>query len=417
MKLGCIGDDFTGSSDLGNMLAKEGMRVTQYTGIPDGTVDDDIDAGVVALKSRTIAADDAVRLSLEALAWLQRQGCTQFFFKYCSTFDSTESGNIGPVIEALMERLDARATIACPAFPATGRSVYQGHLFVNDKLLNESGMEDHPLTPMTDADLRRWLGHQTRRAIGHVPATVVFDGASAISTAIRAEVDDGRPIVIVDAIRDADLHQIGAAVKDLKLVTGGSGIASGLPANLLEGKTRLCANAAWQGLAGPAAIIAGSASKMTRTQVERYAAENTALEIDADAVMSGDITAKRACDFAMASDVPALLYSSADPETVRAAQERHGRETIANKLEGFFAETARLLTGAGVQRLVIAGGETSGAVVEGLGLAALRIGPEIAPGVPALEAADRELVLALKSGNFGDEDFFATALDVLGGNA
>lgn len=415
MKLGCIGDDFTGSSDLANTLAKEGMRVTQFTGVPEGPADPDVDAGVVALKSRTIPAQEAVRLSLAALDWLQQQGCTQIFFKYCSTFDSTPAGNIGPVIDALMKRLRADACIVCPAFPATGRSLYQGHLFVNGALLSESGMETHPLTPMIDPDIRRWLGRQTRAAVGHVPAETVFAGSDVIRTAIRTEAEAGRPVVVVDAIRDADLREIGAAARDLKLVTGGSGVALGLPVNFLPEDARTPPDQGWQGLAGPAAIIAGSASRMTRIQVARYSADNPSLEITARMVMEGEITAGDAARFALDADRPALVYSSADPETVRAAQERYGREVIAGRLEAFFAETARRLTEGGIRRLVTAGGETSGAVVEGLGLSALRIGPEIAPGVPAIKAEDRDLVLALKSGNFGGEDFFVQALNVLEG--
>lgn len=414
MRLGCIGDDFTGSSDLANTLAREGMRVTQFTGVPDRPAKGDVDAGVVALKSRTIPAKDAVRLTLDALAWLQDQGCTQFFFKYCSTFDSTPDGNIGPVIDALMDQLEADACIVCPAFPATGRSVYQGHLFVNDTLLSESGMEAHPLTPMTDPDIRRWLARQTRRAIGHVPAATVFRGAQAIRAAIDTETAAGRGVIVVDAIRDDDLRAIGGAARGLALVTGGSGVALGLPAILLSGGTRHPPQEGWTGAPGPGAIIAGSTSRITRAQVAHYDSRSPALEITADAVMTEKITPDIAARFALEADRPALLFSSTDPDTLRAAQEQYGRETIANRLETFFAETARSLIENGVTRLVVAGGETSGAVVEGLGLGALQIGPEIAPGVPAMRAEGRTLVLALKSGNFGEEDFFSVALDVLG---
>lgn len=413
MKLGCIGDDFTGSSDLANMLAKEGMRVMQFTGTPRTPAAADIDAGVVALKSRTLPSAEAVRLSLEALDWLRDQGCTQFFFKYCSTFDSTKKGNIGPVIDALMDRLGAGSAIVCPAFPAAGRSVYQGHLFVGDALLSESGMENHPLTPMTDPDIRRWLSHQTRQGVGHVPARVVFEGPAAIADAIAAERQAGRPVIVVDAIRDADLRAIGAAAKDLALVTGGSGIALGLPANLMAAGDLTSPAAAWTGRAGPAALIAGSVSKMTRAQVARWAATRPAREITAGDVLEGRITPDAAVRFVMEAGGPALLYSSADPDTVRAAQETYGRAEVAGRIEGFFAETARQLVAAGVTRIVTAGGETSGAVVEGLGIEALRIGPEIAAGVPAVAAVGRDLVLALKSGNFGDEDFFEKALAVL----
>jgi len=416
MLLGCIGDDFTGSSDLANTLAKGGMRVTQFSGVPSGPAESGVEAGIVALKSRTIPPAEAVALSLAALDWLVDQGCRQFLFKYCSTFDSTPDGNIGPVIDALMERLGTDRTIVCPAFPATGRSIYQGHLFVGDRLLSESGMEHHPLTPMTDADLRRWLAPQTKQGVGHVAATTVFQGGLAILDAIAAEVTADRPVVVVDAIRDADLMAIGAAAKDLRLLTGGSGIALGLPDNFRAENLLASEPSTWTGSDGPAAILSGSCSTMTRTQVARYAETSPALEIVPERVMAGEQSPDGAVSWALeqTGGVP-LLYSSADPEAVKAAQRRFGRDQLAARLEEFFAETARQLCAAGVTRLVVAGGETSGAVVEGLGLSALSIGPEIAPGVPAVKASDRPLWLTLKSGNFGDADFFQTALGVLKG--
>ncbi|MCB8836904.1 3-oxo-tetronate kinase [Aurantimonas sp. VKM B-3413] len=415
MLLGCIGDDFTGSSDLANTLAKRGMRVVQYCGVPGGNADATVEAGVVALKSRTIPVADAVAKSLDALDWLAAQGCRQFLFKYCSTFDSTSEGNIGPVIDALMQRLGAETTIVCPAFPAAGRSVYQGHLFVNDRLLSESGMENHPLTPMRDADLRRLLAPQTRQGVGHVAMQTVLAGPDAIRSALGREQQSGRPVIVVDAIRDEDLFAIGTAVRDLVLVTGGSGIALGLPANLLDPDTLAARRTEWCGDGGLAAILSGSCSAMTRAQVRRYRADHPALEIEAARLLAGDQTAETVADWASsaASKAAPLIYSSADPAQVNAAQTRHGRERVATAIEGFFADLARKLTEAGVTRLVVAGGETSGAVVEGLGLSALQIGPEIAPGVPAVKASDRPLWLTLKSGNFGGEDFFAEALAVL----
>lgn len=416
MLLGCIGDDFTGSSDLANTLAKGGMRVTQYSGVPSGPAEPSVEAGIVALKSRTPPPADAVALSLEALDWLVGQGCRQFLFKYCSTFDSTPDGNIGPVIDALMQRLGTDRTIVCPAFPATGRSIYQGHLFVGDRLLSESGMEHHPLTPMTDADLRRWLAPQTKQGVGHVAATTVFQGGPAILEAIAAEAAAGRPVVVVDAIRDEDLLAIGHATRDLRLLTGGSGIALGLPDNFRAENLLASEASIWVGTDGPAAILSGSCSTMTRTQVARYAGVAPALEILPERVMTGEQTPDGAVGWALEQgDGVPLIYSSADPEAVKAAQQRFGRDQLAARLEEFFAETARQLCAAGVTRLVVAGGETSGAVVEGLGLSALAIGPEIAPGVPAVKASDRPLWLTLKSGNFGDADFFQTALGVLKG--
>lgn len=412
MKLGCIGDDFTGSSDLANTLAKQGMRVTQYNGVPDGLAAAEVEAGVVALKSRSIPAAEAVRLSLGALEWLLAQGCEQIVFKYCSTFDSTPEGNIGPVADALADALGADRVIVCPAFPATGRSLYQGHLFVGDRLLSESGLENHPLNPMTDADIRRWLRLQTRGTVGHVAFTDVARGAAAIRAGLDREQAAGHRLIVVDAIRDEDLLAIGAAAAGVKLVTGGSGVALGLPANFgcQPGPVP------WQGQGGRAAALSGSCSTATRGQVARHAERYPAREIAAGDVIEGHITPAAAADWALGAGSLPLIYSSADPETVAAVQARFGRERAAQALEAFFAETARLLVAGGVTRLISAGGETSGAVVEGLGVEALAIGPEIDPGVPALRARD-DLVVALKSGNFGVEDFFEKADHVLEGAA
>jgi uncharacterized protein YgbK (DUF1537 family) len=412
MLLGCVGDDFTGASDLANTLAKEGMRTTLYCGVPAGPAAPGVEAGVVALKSRTIPAAEAVRLSLGALEWLAAQGCRQFFFKYCSTFDSTPEGNIGPVIEALLDRLGADRAVVCPAFPATGRTVYQGHLFVGDRLLSESGMERHPLTPMTDPDLRRWLARQTRRPVGHVPAATVGRGADAIEAAIGAAAAAGRGVAVVDALTDADLRAIGRAARGHRLVTGGSGVALGLPANFRDAGLLAGGAARWRGRGGRAAILSGSCSAATRGQVAAH--RGPALAVDPDALTAGTATAGAAAAWALAQDATPLVYSSADPEAVAAAQARHGRERLAAAIEGFFAETARRLVAGGVERLIVAGGETAGAVVEGLALTALAIGPEIAPGVPALAAEDRPLALALKSGNFGGPGFFADAVQALG---
>ncbi|MEM6759093.1 MAG: 3-oxo-tetronate kinase [Pseudomonadota bacterium] len=408
MRLGCIGDDFTGSSDLANTLAKQGMRVVQYTGIPDTPAQAEVDAGVIALKSRSIAPKDAVAQSLAALEWLRVQGCEQIVFKYCSTFDSTADGNIGPVADALAEALDAHQVIVCPAFPGTGRSIYQGHLFVQDTLLNESGMQNHPLTPMTDADIRRWLAPQTRYAVGHVAAQDVFAGTDQIVRALQAQHDAGKRHIVVDAIQDADLFAIGAAARGLPLITGGSGVALGLPANFgcVPGPV------SWAGQPGQAIMLSGSCSIATRGQVALHAASNPTLEINADDVIAGRQTASDVAGWLMAQSGLPLAYTSADPEAVKRVQETHGRDRSAHALERLFAETAQLCVRQGATRVITAGGETSGAVVEGLGLTRLEIGPEIDPGVPCLRAGP-DLVLALKSGNFGAEDFFAKANGML----
>jgi uncharacterized protein YgbK (DUF1537 family) len=415
MLLGCIGDDFTGSSDLGNTLTKAGMRVTQYVGVPNAPAAADVEAGIVALKSRSIPVEQAVKLSLEALDWLRAQGCTQFLFKYCSTFDSTPEGNIGPVAEALADALGARQVLVCPAFPAAGRSIYQGHLFVTDKLLSESGMQNHPLTPMTDPDIRRWLGHQIKGSVGHIPAQTVMQGANSIRTRMQSEDAAGHRLLVADAITDDDLITLGQAAADLPLITGGSGIAMGLPANFRAKGLLSAGSNAWIGQGGPAAILSGSCSNATRGQVAEHAKTNPTHEVTADQVMSGEVTAQTLADWALAQDGLPLIYTSADPAMVADAQNRFGKDIIAARIEALFAELARALVTGGITRLISAGGETSGAVVEGLCLSALQIGPEIDAGVPMIRASD-SLVLALKSGNFGGPDFFVRAASLMEGS-
>lgn len=410
MLLGCIGDDFTGSSDLANTLAKAGMKTVQYTGVPSGSAADDVQAGVVALKSRSNDPAEAVRLSLEALEWLKAQGCKQFFFKYCSTFDSTEKGNIGPVADALADALDAHKVIVCPAFPGTGRSIYQGHLFVNDKLLNESGMENHPLTPMRDANLRRLMSAQSQNQVGLVPADVVFQGAGAIEKRMEVEHQSGHRMIVIDAMRDEDLMQIGTAAKALPLITGGSGIALGLSANFGCQADQV----PWRVQQGKAAILSGSCSNVTRAQVKHHLKSHPGIKIDLANVVEGQQTPDEIASWLSEADGLPLAYSSADPQEVQDIQANFGLEVSSHTLETFFGETAKLLVQKGITRLLIAGGETSGSVVESLKLDTLQIGPEIDPGVPALRARDN-LVIALKSGNFGSVDYFEKAAAVLGG--
>jgi uncharacterized protein YgbK (DUF1537 family) len=417
MLLGCIADDFTGASDLANTLARGGMRTTQYIGIPGQMLGFDSEAGVVALKSRSIPADQAVAQSLEALGWLKGQGCRQFLFKYCSTFDSTPAGNIGPVGEALADALGMKGVVACPAFPTLGRSLYQGHLFVRDRLLSESGMENHPLMPMTDPDLRRWLARQTRSPVGHVPWPVVAAGPDAIRAALAAGAARGQTLVIVDAIADGDLIAIGAACLDAALLTGGSGVALGLPENFRRAGLLSGRPSGFAAAAGPAAVLAGSCSTATQAQVARFLKDHPGVGLDIDGLMSGALDVERALAFMLQHlDAVPLCYSTDAPDAVQAHHRRHGREAVAEAVEGFFGRLAAALVERGVRRLVVAGGETSGAVVTALGVAALEIGPEIDPGVPALSTfkSGAPLALALKSGNFGETDFFAKALGMLG---
>ncbi|MBT5728522.1 MAG: four-carbon acid sugar kinase family protein [Alphaproteobacteria bacterium] len=418
MLLGCIGDDFTGSSDLANTLAKEGMHAVQYSGVPSSDAPSHVDAGIVALKSRSIPVKEAIAQSLEALEWLKAQGCTQFFFKYCSTFDSTAEGNIGPVAEALAEALGATGVIFCPAFPGTGRSLYQGHLFVNDILLSDSPLRDHPLNPMTESDLRIWLAKQTRGPVGHVGAADVFAGPDAIKAKLAEEVAAGRNLVIMDALRDDDLRAIGTALSDAVLITGGSGVALGLPDNFRRSGAMGKTSHSWQGQAGTCAILCGSCSAATRRQIEVHKQTQPSLVLDAASIIDGQFRVSdaqawvEACWQDNADSLP-LIYSSADPEEVQKTQQMFGTDVAAAALEGFFGALAATLVDTGIGRLIAAGGETSGAVVEHLDIDQLEIGPEIDPGVPALRASP-SLTLALKSGNFGAEDFFAKAARQLG---
>lgn len=421
MLIGVIADDFTGASDIANTLAKGlpgqgGLVTSQYMGVPRGAAAPEVEAGVVSLKSRSVGVEDAVAASLEALQWLKAQGCRQVVFKYCSTFDSTPDGNIGPVAEALADALDVKGVVACPAFPAMGRTVYQGHLFVGDVLLSESGMQNHPLTPMTDADIRRWLRLQTGSDVGHVPAGVVGEGAEAIGAALRACADRGETLAIVDAVTDEDLVRIGRACVDAPLLTGGSGIALGLAANFIAKGLAKGGRNRFDGVEGPEAVLAGSCSGMTRSQVEAHRRIHPAMAVAVEDVMDGRTSSGDLVAFIEANRGRApLVYSSAAPEDVAAAQARHGRETVSDRLEGLFAETARRLVDRGVRRVVVAGGETSGAVAQALDLDGLTIGPEISPGVPVLVSDERGVALALKSGNFGGEDFFDEALVALAG--
>jgi len=415
MLLGAVADDLTGATDLALMLAREGMRTIQVVGVPDESLDiGDADAIVVALKSRTIPASDAVAQSLSATEWLIAGGAEQIVFKYCSTFDSTPKGNIGPVLDALQARLAAPLTVACPAFPANGRSVYQGYLFVGEVLLSDSPMKDHPLTPMNDSNLVRILGGQSKSSIGLVSFGTVQRGTVAIRAAFDKAAADGHRAVIVDALTDDHLRLIGEAAADMKLITGGSGIALGLPENFRKaGKLHSASNtAAFRAPSGRGVILAGSCSTATRRQVAAAMASGVpAYKIDPLSIAAGRITAPSVIGWVKSRPEPLpLVYSSADPGEVAAAQDAMGRQTAGEIVEELLGHIAAELRADGFRRFIVAGGETSGAVVNALGVPALRIGPEIDPGVPWTLSVEREPVaLALKSGNFGADDFFLKA--------
>lgn len=419
MLLGCIGDDFTGSTDLANMLVRGGMRTIQTIGVPAGPLAEDVDACVVALKSRTIPPAAAIAQSLAALAWLRAQGCRQFYFKYCSTFDSTPAGNIGPVAEALMAALadlpNAGFTIACPAFPENGRTIFRGYLFTGDTLLSESGMKDHPLTPMTDSNLVRVLQAQTTKKVGLARYDTVARGVAAIRERFAALRADGVAMAVVDAVSDIDLDAIAAACADLPLVTAGSGIGLGLAhhygsAGLLGAPT---AAGTMPRVDGAAAVISGSCSPATNAQVAHWLASRPGFRIDPLRLGVGEDLVAAALDWAtpQLAAGPVLVYATSEPAAVKAAQASLGVERAGQLVESALARIAQGLVQAGVRKLVVAGGETSGAVVQALDVSALRIGPQIDPGVPwTLSTGTPAIALALKSGNFGATDFFTRAL-------
>ncbi|MBP0456889.1 3-oxo-tetronate kinase [Streptomyces montanisoli] len=412
IELGCIADDFTGATDLAGNLVATGRRTVVTVGPPRGPVTD-ADAVVVALKTRTVAADLAVAAALDAHRALARLGCTRYWFKYCSTFDSTPLGNIGPVIDALLTATGAPWTIACPAFPAAGRTVYQGHLFVGDRLLAESGMRHHPLTPMTDSDLMRVLGAQTAHPVGLLPHAILRAGGRAVSDHLDRLTAQGARIVVTDALGDEDLTAVERATHHLPLVTGGSGLALALPARRESAATDI------EVAPGPTAVLAGSVSDATLAQTAHARARMPHRKLDPAAVVASpdaavaDVLAWARTHLDAGRNV--LIHSAGDRAEVDRAQEAFGRDRVGEATERALARCASGLADAGVRRFVVAGGETSGAVVDALAVRTLRIGPAIAAGVPWTAAQRRgtTLNLALKSGNFGEKDLFTRAEDHL----
>jgi len=423
--LGAIADDFTGATDLANNLVRGGMRCLQVIGVPKQEIDlADIDAVVVALKSRSCPVDEAVADSLAALEWLRQQGARQLFFKYCSTFDSTDQGNIGPVADALMEVIGTPQTVMVPAFPINGRTVYQGHLFVGDRLLNDSGMQHHPLNPMQDADLVRVLARQTPHPVGLANRAVLAQGAEATRTHLTMLADQGVRHVICDSLDEQDLDILAEATVAMPLVTGGSGLGQALPAHYRAQGWLDAINEPGRlsPASGGALVLSGSCSRATLAQVEDFLAKHPdgGFALDPLALAEGGKQQEEALAFArkrLSQEAPVLLYASADTEKVNAAQQALGVAHAGALVEEALSQLAVNLVGEGVGRLLVAGGETSGAVVSALGITTLRIGEQIDPGVPWTQTpmAGREapLSLALKSGNFGGVDFFTRAFEVL----
>jgi len=418
MYLGVIADDFTGGTDIAGFLVQNGLSVTQYIGVPDASLAGrQPEAAVISLKSRSCPEEEAVSDSLAALRWLQAQGCKQIFFKYCSTFDSTAKGNIGPVTDALLDELKSGMTVMAPALPVNGRTVYMGNLFVNGVPLNESGMRHHPVTPMLDANLMRLTEKQSRGKAENIPFPVVDSGPEAIQESLNALREKGIRYAVPDAVTEAHLVSLGEAVADMPLVTGGSGLGMGIARHLRKQHALDGRHSTDAGMppGGTCVVMAGSASVMTNAQVARYSALAESRKIAVrrcvtDAEGYATEIAGWLTSLFPAAKAP-MVYATAGPEELAAVQKEFGAEASGLAVERFFAALAKLLLDAGVDHFIVAGGETSGSVVKALGIKAFHIGPQIAPGVPWVRAVDRPVSLALKSGNFGNEDFFSLAQD------
>ncbi len=417
MKLGVIADDFTGATDIASFLVNNGMATVQLNGVPSADFQVTAEAVVISLKSRSCPASQAVANSLRALAWLQQQGCQQFYFKYCSTFDSTAQGNIGPVTDALLDKLGETQTIISPSLPVNGRTVYQGHLFVMDQLLSDSGMRHHPVTPMTDSNLLRVMEKQAKGECGLVAYSVMEQGTDAVRQHLQRLKNEGKRYVVLDALNEQHLLTQGEALRDMKLVTGGSGLAIGLARQWADKtKNSQPATDAGKPHSGSAVVLSGSCSVMTNKQVARYLQQAAGQAIDVARALQGESEqqayVQELTDWIEAHRYDALaplLYATSSPETLAEIQQRFGPEISSQAVEKLFADIAARLQQSGFERFIIAGGETSSIVAQILGIQSFYIGPTISPGVPWVRSTDNTLSLALKSGNFGDEDFFARA--------
>ena len=417
--LGCIADDFTGATDLANMLVKGGLKTVQLLGTPrKSDVVPSVDAVIIALKTRTIPVEEAIEQSLRALNWLKSAGAEKFFFKYCSTFDSTDDGNIGPVIDALMADLETPFTIACPAFPETGRTIFKGHLFVGDKLLSDSPMKDHPLTPMKDSNLVSTLSRQTSQKVGLVQYKDILGGPSEIRKAFDQLQKEDVAIAITDVLNDEHLYFLGEAVKDFKLITGGSGIALGLPSQFISRNNHQEEKRAHSlpQVLGKELVLSGSCSEMTLAQVNEFSKRYSTLKLNPIELAESNSALANAVDWVIQAkgEEPILVYASAPPDAVKQAQKKLGRDLASSTVESALAKIAHAAVQNGFRRIVVAGGETAGAVVSNLGIKGIMIGEQIDPGVPAtVSIGDPSIGLVLKSGNFGSADFFEKAFKVM----
>jgi uncharacterized protein YgbK (DUF1537 family) len=418
MRLGVIADDFTGATDIAGFLVANGLRAVQLNGVPPADLRVEADAVVVSLKTRSCPVPEAVSQSLAALEWLRARGCQQFFFKYCSTFDSTAQGNIGPVTDALLDALGQDFTVICPMLPVNGRTIYNGYLFVNGVPLDESGMRHHPVTPMTDANLMRLMEAQAQGKAGNVPSSVMDQGPAAVRAALAALKANGIRYAVLDALNDTHLVTMGEAVADMPLVTGGSGLADGM-ARAWTG-TGTAANAAAEGkpAKGRVIVLSGSCSQMTNAQVEAYRAEAPSRIVSVERCVADAASyAAELAEWVLAQPrdgLAPLVYATTAPAELQAMQERFGAARASEAVERTFGLLAKRLEQACFDQFIVAGGETSGVVTQSLGIGGFHIGPQIAPGVPWVRAVGKPLSLALKSGNFGQERFFFDAQELAG---
>ncbi|MGO2509174.1 MAG: 3-oxo-tetronate kinase [Vibrio hibernica] len=413
MLLGVIADDFTGATDIAGFLVENGMRTIQVNGVPSQPLDFNVDAVVVSLKSRSCLTDDAITDSLNALQWLKQQGCQQFYFKYCSTFDSTEQGNIGPVTDALLNALDENFTIVCPALPINGRTVFNGHLFVMGDLLSESGMRHHPVTPMTDSNLIHLMDAQSQGKSDLVDYTIIEAGVEQIEKRFEKLKSEGKRYVVVDAFKAEHLDSIAASVTDFKLITGGSGLAAGIAKNWdrhLQDQTN--AKQAGYPNKAPTVIFSGSCSVMTNQQVNAYKVQAPHFAINIEQCLNQESYSDEVFDWVtrhLNQTMAPIIYATADNDKLNDIQQQHGAQASSEAVEQLFSQLAIKLKAFGVRNFIVAGGETSGVVTQSLEVEGFHIGPQISPGVPWVKSINSELSLALKSGNFGNEFFFSTA--------
>ena len=407
--LGVIADDFTGASDIASFLVENGLSAVQMNGVPSAPLSQKVDAIVISLKSRSNPTQEAIAQSLDALHWLQQNGCTQFYFKYCSTFDSTEKGNIGPVTDALLDALGADFTIITPALPVNGRTIFNGYLFVGEQLLNESGMRNHPITPMQDANLLRLMDAQAKGKTGLVQYADVVKGAEQVKARFAQLKQQGFRYAVVDAVDNSQLAVLAEAIADFQLVTGGSGLAAYMAARLSGGKK---GENAFIPSKGKTVVLSGSCSVMTNQQVNAYKQKAPAFYLDVEKALSDKNYTEEIYQWTLQHLDDALapiVYATVPADKLAEIQATFGAEKASHIIETTFANLAEKLKAAGVTNFITAGGETSSIVVQKLGLRGFQIGKQIAPGVPWLKALDENLSLALKSGNFGKEDFFEYA--------